>query len=157
LSMFNYNQQNSERPYVFLYGSLKSFIALEKNIDKSVYLGNRTTEQDTYDMVSFGVEPAVVEGGSFRIQGELYRITEDLLQILDTAENNGVLRKRVLVKLDDTKQPAWMYVLVDDPEFPMDFKRSDFSIKRYDDVKFWIYEGTHKDELAFVDFFKHDM
>lgn len=101
--------------HVFVYGTLKksfynSYILQDDT--KALYCGDYTTKSSIYTMYSYGGFPAVsrVEQGGFKIKGELYIVTPDVLEEMDRLEFHPQWYKRHRVILDDGTW-AFMYLI----------------------------------------------
>lgn len=106
----------STKPLVFVYGSLKAgfhnHALLEKH--ETEYVGTGLTIESKFHMFScLSSFPAVVLGGSYKIKGELYRVSFECLRDLDTLEGNGILYTRSPFMVMSERSgvlDAWMYV-----------------------------------------------
>lgn len=102
--------------YVFTYGSLKRGFENHDCIARFgsgvQFLGEYKTKEAAYRMRSFRVFPAVGQKGSAQIKGELYRVNEKALEVIDQLESNGSFYQRELVSLEGFTKPVWMYLLL---------------------------------------------
>lgn len=115
---------------VFVYGSLKRafhnhFILQNHGVD---FLGVARTDQDCYNMRSFGGFPAVFRvttEDAYFIFGELFVVDSDTLREIDELESNGQFYRRELVTFRIPGQPepieAWMYLLLEPERYTDDF------------------------------------
>ena len=84
---------------VFVYGTLKKMCHNHYILRDSEFMFNATTlssEYEMYDLVGF---PAMTKGGEFRIDGEVYKVEDEVLKSLDYLESNGVLYNREEIKI----------------------------------------------------------
>lgn len=92
---------------LFVYGTLKeghyNNYLLESTTAKKV---GTTITEPAYTMISLGPFPAVCEGGTTAIKGEVYKV--DSLEPIDTLEGYPVLYDRILINTE--YGAAWMYV-----------------------------------------------
>jgi len=104
---------NDGKHLVFVYGSLKRGLWNHSYLSGATFLGETRTLSREFRMESLGSFPAVYKvqrgGERYGIQGELYEVTNKVLEKLDILENNGRFYNRELVKLANGKE-AWMYV-----------------------------------------------
>lgn len=109
---------------VFVYGSLKRGRYNNDLLRESHFIGERTTQDETWIMRSLGGFPGVVKkyhgGMSASICGELYEVDDNTLARLDRLEGNGNFYNRELVRLRDESESAWMYVLINHHSFGRD-------------------------------------
>jgi gamma-glutamylcyclotransferase (GGCT)/AIG2-like uncharacterized protein YtfP len=97
---------------VFVYGSLKRGFGNHRMLGHdSVLIAKTQTKDKAFHMNSLGAFPAVLRGGNYSIEGELYKVSDDTLQTLDYLEGNGSLYQRELVKLSGNHL-GWMYILM---------------------------------------------
>ena len=106
--------------YVFVYGSLKRGFGNHRLVEDSTFVGSAMTLDKSYEMVSMGGFPGVIDGKSNRIQGELYEIDDKVFKLLDRLESNGSFYERHLtnvILLDNPnggkKYKAWIYIIKD--------------------------------------------
>lgn len=85
---------------VFVYGSLKAGFRHHDEIAGAKGLGEAATALGYY-LVIFGEYPALVVGGTERVYGELYEVSESLLLRLDQFEDVPTLYQRTSVVLSD--------------------------------------------------------
>lgn len=106
---------------VFVYGSLKRGRYNNDLLRESRFIGERTTQDETWIMRSLGGFPGVVKeyhgALSASIYGELYEVDDNTLTRLDRLEGNGHFYNRELVRLRDESEPAWMYILINHHRF----------------------------------------
>jgi gamma-glutamylaminecyclotransferase len=101
---------------VFVYGTLKKGFHNHDIImdDTTHFLGKAYTAPE-YDMVSLGGFPGVLKDGKYRIEGEVYRVNETTLRMLDRLERNGQLYSREKIRLDGWSETPWMYIFLHKP------------------------------------------
>ena len=100
---------------VFVYGTLKKGFGNHHLLAGCEYLGPCTLG-DNYAMVSLGWFPGVVSNDNVvgTIQGEVYRIPEEVLFSLDILEGHPDFYKRERVPVtygDNVQKNAWIYLL----------------------------------------------
>ena len=61
-------------------------------------------------MVAYGAFPAVFDGGSIAIKGEVYEVDEGILDYCDSLEGHPLWYKRILVESDNFGK-VWMYCM----------------------------------------------
>ncbi len=83
---------------LFVYGSLLSGEAHGARLGGSRLLGEARTEA-RYTLVDLGPYPALLEGGSTSVWGELYEVDGDVLAALDDFEGHPDEYRRVPVRL----------------------------------------------------------
>lgn len=108
---------------VFVYGSLKSgFHNHDRWLRRATLVAkDAITERAAFTMRSLSYYPAVLEGGSQRVAGEVYSVCSGTLESLDMLEGEGVVYKRERVRIDGIDQPVWMYLYIsDDRRFYLD-------------------------------------
>jgi gamma-glutamylaminecyclotransferase len=109
---------------VFVYGTLKKTYGNNRLLQTSEFLGEDTTIGD-FRMKQVGF-PAVWKAREDdeisdaekpfygKVSGEVYRVTDEVLERLDNLESNGRMyqREQVLVESDDNGDTgmAWMYI-----------------------------------------------
>ena len=101
---------------VFVYGSLKEGYWNNIILRDSNLIDTATTVDDGYNMIDLGGFPAVLRGGTFKIDGELYDIDEKVLDRLDSLEGNGHFYNREIVQVKTSSGDtvnAWMYIFVE--------------------------------------------
>lgn len=82
---------------LFVYGSLRRGAENHHELGAAVFLG-RVKTTPSYGIARLGVYPALVSG-STSVAGELYRVEEADLPVLDAFEGPGY--RRALVRLED--------------------------------------------------------
>jgi gamma-glutamylcyclotransferase (GGCT)/AIG2-like uncharacterized protein YtfP len=97
--------------FVFVYGSLKRGGPNHKVLANSQFVAEAHTRSSLYQMLSLGDYPGVVRGGSSRISGEVYQVTDRILRRLDELEGNGHFYHRIPVLVDGVFKPVEMYIL----------------------------------------------
>lgn len=81
---------------LFVYGILKDIL---ENEDDAEFIEYRETPPE-YTMYSFGMFPAVVEGGETIIKGKVFELTDNLLKRCDQIEGTPHLYRRELLDED---------------------------------------------------------
>ena len=84
---------------LFVYGSLKRCGRHHELLAAAEFRGEARTPP-SYAVVEVGAYPALVEGGSARIEGELFFVDEALLAVLDDFEGHPTLYERRRIVLD---------------------------------------------------------
>lgn len=94
---------------VFVYGSLKRGGAIDITDfgDSVEFVSETATKKSSFNMVDLGSYPGVVQGNS-KIMGELWNVTDDVLDTLDMIEGVPSLYRREVVETDDGY--AFMYI-----------------------------------------------
>lgn len=95
---------------VFVYGSLMSGFGLHDALSASRYLGKYKTSPE-WQLYSLGPYPAAIFGDNC-IEGELYSVTDEVLQKLDYIEGHPTYYERVRTFINGER--AWIYKFVDD-------------------------------------------
>jgi gamma-glutamylcyclotransferase (GGCT)/AIG2-like uncharacterized protein YtfP len=98
---------------VFVYGSLKSDFHNNDVLSFAEFVARTKTLSARYTMLSMGPFPALVETGSFFIDGEIYRVHGETLWTLDIMEGQGDFYDRKQIQVVDYAEPAWCYFLRD--------------------------------------------
>ncbi len=93
---------------VFVYGTLKKGFHNAFYLQDARFLGEFTTDP-VYSMYNFGTYPAVSELGKTAIAGEVYEISESLLESIDRLEWYPEFYQRVMIQTSFGE--AWMYVV----------------------------------------------
>jgi len=76
-----------DRSNLFVYGTLKKEGTLHSVLgDSSEFLGVFRTIEDKFDMYDYGCPVMVLENGSFKIKGELYKVTPDCMARVTAVE-----------------------------------------------------------------------
>jgi len=79
---------------VFVYGSLKQGFGNHRLLSFSQFLGEATTKDSHFSMISLGGFPGVFDDGESRISGEVYRVNDSTLRNLDGLESEGSFYSR---------------------------------------------------------------
>lgn len=98
---------------VFTYGSLLTGLGNHRVISAGELIGEAITEAG-WTLVSLGGFPGAIEGGGVAIVGELYRVSDAMLERLDQLEGNGSFYTRVerkIITTDGRERIAWIYAL----------------------------------------------
>jgi gamma-glutamylcyclotransferase (GGCT)/AIG2-like uncharacterized protein YtfP len=85
---------------LFVYGSLLGGEVNHRHLSGAPFLGESTTEPG-YRMVDLGPYPAVLEGGTTAVRGEVYEVDEDKMAWLDEFEGHPDVYRRCTVRLAD--------------------------------------------------------
>ena len=95
---------------VFVYGTLKKGWGNNSLLKDSTYKGTGTVTGTLIDLGSF---PALLKEGDSTVHGELYKITDDTLTMLDMLEGHPYFYKRELISANssegDTLAEVWAY------------------------------------------------
>jgi gamma-glutamylcyclotransferase (GGCT)/AIG2-like uncharacterized protein YtfP len=83
---------------VFVYGTLLSGEPNHAQLRGARLVGATRTEP-RYTLVSLGPYPALIEGGTTSVTGEVYAVDDGLLSALDRFEGVPTLYRRVIVPL----------------------------------------------------------
>lgn len=94
---------------VFVYGSLLRGESNHFRLACSRFLGEASTVP-LFDLFDMGGFPAIVEGGTLSVRGEVYAVNRDTLCLLDELEEHPVYYRRTQVALEDGSD-AMAYVL----------------------------------------------
>lgn len=100
---------------LFVYGSLKKGFGNHSYYLKNAnYVGTFETEPN-YKMFSLGYYPGVIEDGNTSIRGELYQISEEELEHIDSLEgydrqnpDNSLYKRKVI---ETPHGNAYIYIL----------------------------------------------
>ena len=92
---------------VFVYGTLRRHASHHHLLARAHFLGHHVTPIG-YTMYDLGAYPAVVARGSHRIHGEVYRLSQRMLAILDDYEAypDDYHRRRIVTPFG----PSWIYL-----------------------------------------------
>lgn len=97
---------------VFVYGTLKTggtIRGLNQFGDGAVIIGKAVTTYPDYEMLDLGSFPGVFKGGTYKIQGEVWEVNDEVMQALDDIEGYPEFYQRELTLT--TQGKAWMYYL----------------------------------------------
>lgn len=100
---------------VFVYGTLKQGQRLNWVLKGSEFVKAAPTLRFDYDLISCGHFPAVIQGGTFRVLGEVYRVNPRTLKKLDFVERVPLFYQRKEIPILGLDEPAFIYVA--NPEF----------------------------------------
>ena len=94
---------------LFVYGTLKNGYSRNSVLEESKFIGEYITKPN-FTMVDLGFFPGLIEVGNSSITGELYEVTDEILEYCDRIEGHPTFyfRKKILLKND---QIVWSYVL----------------------------------------------
>jgi len=115
---------------VFVYGSLKKGKKLHNYLENANFLGNAIT-CNKYPMIvsKSGWYPYLIEkkGIGYKIKGEVYKISLNLIKILDRLEEVPYYyyRKQISVCLNNKRIQAWVYFVKKIPKY----NKKDFIIE----------------------------
>lgn len=123
---------------VFVYGTLKSggeMRGLDMFGDGADIVGKAQTVYPDYDMLDLGAFPGVLKNGTYKIQGEVWEVDDEVLAELDRIEGYPAFynREKTLTTLDK----AWMYYLNRDAISRTDQQDSPQIETIDDEVKLW--------------------
>ena len=93
---------------LFVYGTLRRGQSNHSQLADARFIAEARTEP-RFELVDLGGYPALVEGGSTAISGELYELDGDLLARLDEFEEVPRLYERKQISLADGR--AYVYVM----------------------------------------------
>jgi gamma-glutamylcyclotransferase (GGCT)/AIG2-like uncharacterized protein YtfP len=98
---------------VFVYGSLKRGNRLSMDrINGAEFVGKAMTTKPIYNMTDLGAFPAVYPDlQGYIINGEVFKVTSEVLKTLDTIEGYPDFYTRTLIST--SLGMAWMYVIED--------------------------------------------
>ena len=104
--------------YIFVYGSLREGMGLNSVLTSSKRHGTHKS-LPKYTMYDLGAFPCIVDKGNTSIVGDLYEVTEDIVQHLDIIEGVPNLYERGLIELDydnvfEVQAYFWSYDADDD-------------------------------------------
>ncbi len=92
---------------IFVYGTLKRGFSNAHLLKNAEFICEATSRDALYNMVCFQsakakdyTYPAVFDGGAYKVQGELYRVTDAELKALDDLEDESERYKRTPITLD---------------------------------------------------------
>jgi gamma-glutamylcyclotransferase (GGCT)/AIG2-like uncharacterized protein YtfP len=83
---------------LFVYGTLLSGEANHGRLQAARRVGVRRTEP-RYTLLNLGEYPALIEGGSTSVVGELYDLEDGLLPAIDSFEGHPSLYRRTAIRL----------------------------------------------------------
>ncbi len=96
------------RHLVFVYGTLKRGQRNASFLRQAEYLGRHKTEPQFW-MYQFEDYPAVCENGRYAIHGEIYRVSDEQMQMLDDLEWYPHFYQRI--EIVTRHGEAWMYIV----------------------------------------------
>jgi gamma-glutamylcyclotransferase (GGCT)/AIG2-like uncharacterized protein YtfP len=110
---------------VFVYGTLKKDHHNHRCLEGSELVGTAESVE-TFNMINLGGFPAVLynSDNGYKISGEIYKITDKILERLDLLEGEGTFYNRVeanFFMVNNTPQKngrnfkCWLYILKDMP------------------------------------------
>lgn len=95
---------------VMVYGTLKGGHPNHGAITGAEFLGRHCLEG--YQMVDLGWYPGVIKGGeNTKIFGEVYKITKEMLSIMDSIEGHPNYYERKEVDIEEHGGKTWIYLL----------------------------------------------
>ena len=97
---------------VFIYGTLKNgdnVKGMYEN-ESAKLLGKAVTKSASYDLLDLGPFPTILKNGKFKIQGEIWHLSNDRLKKFDKIESVGVLYSRD--ELETSLGKVWCYFLL---------------------------------------------
>lgn len=94
---------------LFVYGTLKKGYSRNSVLEESKFIGEYITKPN-FTMVDLGFFPGLIEVGDTSITGELYEVSDEILEYCDRIEGHPTFyfRKKILLK---NNQIVWSYVL----------------------------------------------
>jgi len=94
---------------LFVYGTLKKGYSRNSVLEESKFIGEHITKPN-FTMVDLGFFPGLLEIGNTSITGELYEVSDEILEYCDKIEGHPTFyfRKKILLK---NNQIVWSYVL----------------------------------------------
>jgi len=124
---------------VFVYGTLKSGGSI-RGLDQfgpnhAVIVGKAQTIYPDYDMLDMGMFPGVIKKGTYKIQGEVWEVSDKAMDKLDDIEGYPDFYKRE--ETNTTQGKAWMYYLERDAWVGMQDKESANIETINDEVRVW--------------------
>ena len=99
---------------VFVYGTLKSggeIRGLNQFGEGASIVGKAKTQYPDYEMSDLGAFPGVFLNGKFHIQGEVWEVSDEVMEQLDAIEGYPDFYNKQIVHT--TQGKAWMYFLPD--------------------------------------------
>jgi gamma-glutamylcyclotransferase (GGCT)/AIG2-like uncharacterized protein YtfP len=102
---------------VFVYGSLKKGFGNHGFLSQSEFLGDATTVDSRFRMVSLGSFPGVYDVGNDKIKGEIYSVNHYTLRNLDRLESEGSFYSRRTFSFELSNGQiidSYIYILLDD-------------------------------------------
>ena len=109
-NLFEISEENNMKHLVFTYGTLMKGQAAYQRFGESEFVGDATLYD--YAIYEVGEYPAAVPLKDFKVEGEVYRISDEQLPLFDEYEDEGDLyiRKTVTVELSNgTKLDTYFY------------------------------------------------
>tara|TARA_B100000900_G_C20574350_1_gene714693 strand:- start:314 stop:706 length:393 start_codon:yes stop_codon:yes gene_type:complete len=97
---------------VFVYGTLKSggtIRGLNQFGEGATIVGKANTTYPDYDMLDLGAFPGVIKGGTYKIQGEVWEVSDEVMEQLDAIEGYPDFYDREATMT--TQGKAFMYYL----------------------------------------------
>lgn len=102
----------SNKHLVFLYGSLKRGQMNHNIVEKSTFIDCGITEEH-YNMYAYDNFPMLIESEEeSNIRGEIYEVSDEILESIDFLESNGEFYERKLIKIESFKEPVWCYFTI---------------------------------------------
>ena len=132
-----------DRSNLFVYGTLKKGGRLHSVLgSSSEFLGVFKTIESKFDMYDYGCPIMIVEGGSFKIKGELHKVTPECMARV-TAIECGAGYVPFIVELEQdedtevTKAIAFIYPTSNISATVSDYVMEKGGVKEQDGVKEW--------------------
>lgn len=125
---------------VFVYGTLKSGGDIRglNQFDGATIVGKAKTNYPDYNMLDLGAFPGVTKEGEKYIQGEVWEVTDEVMEQLDAIEGYPHFYNRE--QTQTTQGKAWMYYLeaehYNDLDIAINTRNSDF-IEEVDNTYIW--------------------
>ena len=123
---------------VFVYGTLKSggtIRGLDGFGDDVSIVVKAVTNYPDYDLIDLGSFPAVIKNGTYKIQGEVWEVSDEVMEQLDAIEGYPDFYQRELTHT--TMGKAHMYYLNRDAFTGLNNEESPQIETINDEVKVW--------------------
>ena len=107
---------------VFVYGTLKKGRRLNSVFTEAdTFLSHATTVEDRFDLIGGGSFPYMTDHrGGFKVEGDLYQVSDNTLKRLDIIEGvpGHYKRETILVDINGkVSQEAFVYLSADEPNY----------------------------------------
>lgn len=94
---------------IFCYGTLKNGMTNHHILGDSKLI-KKTKTIGRYEMISFGNFSGVIEyNNNYHIIGEVYNVSDDILQSIDCLECNGSMFDRKVIHVEDMDELVYIY------------------------------------------------
>ena len=101
---------------IFVYGTLREGERNHWLLKDTNFKGTYETEPE-YELRNFGPFPGMMPWGDTSVQGEVYEVSDDLLEDLDYHEGHPSFYNRTKIKLKDYSGEIQAYVISDHPRY----------------------------------------